>query len=496
MPLTMALGVDSVRPVNELCYLSAAEALRRFRSKSLSPVELLDALSERIDAVNPAVNAVAEQLHEEARRQAKAAGDLYVSRPDQARPLEGLPVAAKAEQPIEGRVWPDGSLAYADRVADVTHPILERIAAAGGIIHIRTTTPEFSCAAFTHSKLWGVTRNPWNLDYSPGGSSGGSGAALAAGMAPLATGSDIGGSIRIPASFSGVVGYKPPHGRVPDLPPFNLDAYCHVGPLARHVADCALLQNVIVGPHPVDADSLRPAVLIDAGQQDVAGLRVAVAVNLGDWYVEPEVERNTRAAAEALRDAGATVEEVELGLARADVTHAAHIHFSVIMGRLVAEEVERHGDLLTAYARQFAQRFEPADPPESFLAGFELEASIHSRLAPVLKRYDALICPTAGYPALVAGEDYVERGLVVAGEEVDPMFDATLTLPFNILSQCPVLAVPSGWAANGVPTGIQIVGRTYDDQTVFRVGAALERVRPWGYRDAARRPPLTAGVAG
>jgi aspartyl-tRNA(Asn)/glutamyl-tRNA(Gln) amidotransferase subunit A len=485
---------EEIGSVDELCYLSASEALRQFKSRSLSPVELLDALYARLEAVNPSVNAVAEELFVEARQLAHAAADRYVSHPHEVRPLEGLPVAPKAEQPIKGHAWPDGSLAYADRVADVTHPIIDRIRDAGGIIHIRTTTPEFSCAAFTHSKLWGVTRNPWNLHYSPGGSSGGSGAALAAGMTPLATGSDIGGSIRIPASFSGVVGFKPPHGRVPDLPPFNLDAYCHVGPLARTVGDCALLQNTIVGPHPVDADSLRPAVMIDTEPDGVQGLRIALAVNLGDWHVEPEVEANIRAVAAALRDAGAVLEEVEVGMRRAEVTHATHIHFSGIMGHLVADEVKRHGDLLTPYAKQFAERFTPADPPEAFLAGFELEAAIHARIAPILERCDALICPTAGYPALVAGEDYVDRGFEVAGKEVDPMFDATLTLPFNILSQCPVLAVPSGWAQNGVPTGVQIVGRTYDDQTVFRVGASLEQVRPWGYGDAEHLPNLTAQV--
>ncbi|MFZ1995752.1 MAG: amidase family protein, partial [Solirubrobacteraceae bacterium] len=373
----------------------------------MSPVELLDALHARVDAVNPAVNAVAEELFGDARRQAQAAADRYVSHPDEVGPLEGLPVAAKAEHPMKGHTWPDGSLAYADRIADLTHPIIDRIVAAGGIIHIRTTTPEFSCAAFTHSKLWGITRNPWNLHFSPGGSSGGSGAALAAGMTPLATGSDIGGSIRIPASFSGVVGYKPPHGRVPDLPPFNLDTYCHVGPLARTVGDCALLQNAIVGPHPIDADSLRPTVMIDTEPDGVEGMQIAFAVNLGDWHVEPEVEENTRAVADALREAGAVVEEVELGIRRAEVERAAHIHFSVIMGRMVADEVERHGELLTPYAKQFADRFTPADPPETFLAGFELEARIHARIAPILERCDALICPTAGYPALVAGEDYV-----------------------------------------------------------------------------------------
>jgi len=143
-----------------------------------------------------------------------------------------------------GRSLRLASLLTEGYVADETHPVAERVYAAGAIVHARATTPEFSCAAFTHSKLWGITRNPWNPEYTPGGSSGGSGAALAAGTAYLASGSDIGGSIRIPSSFCGTTGFKPPYGRVPEEPPFNLDHYCHVGPMGRSVADVALLENV------------------------------------------------------------------------------------------------------------------------------------------------------------------------------------------------------------------------------------------------------------
>jgi len=477
--------------MDELAYLSATEALARFRSKELSPKELLDGLITRIEGVNDDVNAIADRLFEEARGLATKATERYVSQPDDVRPLEGLPIAAKAEQPIAGRVWSDGSLAYAERTADKTHPVLERVTAAGGIIHMRTTTPEFSCAAFTHSKLWGVTRNPWNLLYSPGGSSGGSGAALAAGMAPLATGSDIGGSIRIPAAFCGVVGFKPPHGRVPDLPPFNLDPYCHVGPMARTVADCALLQNVIAGPHPLDAHSLRPLVTVSTESVDIAEMRIGLAVNLGDWAIEPEVEANTRAAADALREAGAVVEEIVIGVSRAEVDRATVAHFSTIFGHAIAEEVAKHGDLLTPYVSDFAERFRAKGSGDTFLEGMELEAAIYAKVAPHLERHEALICPTAGFPALLAGEDYIDSGMTVAGADVDPMRDSIMTLAFNILGNCPVLAVPSGWAANGVPTGVQIVGRTFDDATVFRVGAALEAVRPWGYGDLGRHPDFS-----
>ena len=263
-------------PMPDLHYLSAHETLDLFRSRQLSPVEHLEALIDRVEAHDSTINAVVDRRYDEARAEAREAAERYVGKGDAPRPLEGLCVAAKEEQPMAGRPWQQGSLAFADEVAKYDHPIIERIQSAGGIIHIRTATPEFSCAGFCHSELWGVTRNPWNTEFTPGGSSGGSGAALAAGFAPLATGSDIGGSIRIPASFSGVVGFKPPFGRVPGLAPYHLDQYCHDGPLARTVADCGLLENVIAGPHWRDVVSLRDPPQIPRESTGVEGMRVAL----------------------------------------------------------------------------------------------------------------------------------------------------------------------------------------------------------------------------
>ncbi|MEU0567408.1 amidase [Nonomuraea sp. NPDC005983] len=467
--------------MSDLAYLSATDALELFRTRALSPVELMTAVIERAQAVEPRVNALSEKLFDEALDQAKKAERGYLGG-GSPRPLEGLPVAAKDEQPIAGRRASDGSLASADHLADTTHPVVERVMAAGGIVHARTTTPEFCCAAFTHSRLWGVTRNPWNLDYSPGGSSGGSGAALASGTATIATGSDIGGSIRLPASATGTVGYKPPYGRVPAMSPFNLDHYCHDGPMARTVADCALLQNAIVGPHPGDVVSLRPAVRIPDRLGDVAGLRVAYSLDLGDWEIEPDVAANTRAVADALAAAGAIVEEVEVRLRRADVMRAAFIHFGTIFGPMVARVAAAHPGELTPYALAFAEETRAAVERDGFLAGLELEGRIYAVIGELLDRYDALICPTAGVAALPAGEDYVDTKLTVNGVQLDHYLEYSLTPVFNIASRCPVLNVPSGLSSQGVPTGVQIAGRSYDDATVFHLGAAIERVRPWPTR--------------
>ncbi|WP_445529172.1 amidase [Streptomyces cyslabdanicus] len=478
-PTNSADSVGST-DLTDLAYLPAVEALRRFRDRSLSPVELMSAVIARAEAVEPKVNALAERTFEEALAAARDAEARYVGKGEPPRALEGLAVAAKEEQPIAGRRATDGSLVYQDQVAEETHPVVERIQAAGGIVHARTTTPEFSCAAFTQSRLWGVTRNPWNLEFSPGGSSGGSGAALAAGEATLATGSDIGGSIRIPASFTGTVGFKPPYGRVPAMTPFNLDTYCHDGPMARTVADCALLENVIAGPHPLDAVSLRPKLILPEQFESVEGLRVALSVTLGDWVVDPEVEANTRAVAEALRVAGAIVEEVEVSITRADVFRAALIHFGSIFGPYITSIAAEHGELLTDYARDFAERAgAAAREPGSFLQGLEIEGVVQAELGALLDRYDVLVCPTVAIPAFAADDDHLSTKVVINGVELDDYLEAAMTTVFNIASRCPVLSVPSGFASSGVPTGIQVVGRTYDDTTVFRAAAAIEAVRPW-----------------
>jgi aspartyl-tRNA(Asn)/glutamyl-tRNA(Gln) amidotransferase subunit A len=470
--------------MSEVAYLSASEALRLFRERSLSPVELLEAVIERAEAVEPTINAFSETRYDEALAQAKDAEARY-ARGERIRPLEGLALGIKDEAEVKGWSATFGSLVHRGEVADHTAPVAERILRSGAIVHARTTTPEFSSAPFTHSRLWGITRNPWNPDFAAGGSSGGSGAALAAGTATLASGSDIGGSIRIPASFNGVVGFKPPHGRVPVEPPFNLDQYCHEGPLARTVEDCALFENVMAGPHPRDVTSLRPKLRIPADLKGIEGWRLALSLDLGGYRVDDEVVRNTLEAAEALREAGAIVEEVDVGWDLEEIVLAARIHFGAIFGAEIGEVAAEHRELMTEYALAFADEA-AAVRPGAFLDGLRLEVRIYEQLGKLLRRYRALICPTIAVTGMPAGDDYLGQTRQDGGP-LDRQFDALMTVPFNICSRCPVLAVPSGLASNGVPTGIQIVGRTFDDVAVFRIGAALERVRPW--LDSPERRP-------
>lgn len=458
--------------------LTAVDALAKMHAKELSPVELLVSVTARADAVEATVNAFTERRSEAAETAAKESAERY-ARGEDIRPLEGLPVALKEEMPVEGWRMRYGSLAV-DEVAEHTAPVPERIFAAGAVVHARTTTPEFSCTGYTHSKLWGVTRNPWNPDVAVGGSSGGSGASLASGTSTLASGSDIGGSIRIPASINGVVGFKAPHGRVPTYPPFNLDRYCHDGPMARTVADCALFENVLAGPHPEDVTSLRPKLELPERFEGIEGLRIGLSVDLGAWDVDQEVQDNTRAAGAALASAGAIVEEVEIPWSLETILPTARRHFAAIFGAYIAEVAERAPDLVNDYALAWAEEAAMSlGEPGGFLAGLLGEGELWAPLGRLFETYDALLCPTWAVTGIPAGDSFLGTVFEDGGPN-DRQFLCYMTTPFNMFSPCPVLAVPSGVApSNGVPTGIQIVGRTYDDVTAFRIGAALEQVRPW-----------------
>ncbi|MBC6439957.1 MAG: amidase [Rhodospirillales bacterium] len=470
----------------DLHYMGAVEALDLFRKKKLSPVELMDAVIARAGKVQPRINAFSQTFYDQARDAARKAEARY-ARGARTRTLEGLPLAVKDEETIKGLPASSGCLAYRDVIGDETTYIVDRCFRAGGIMHARTTTPEFSCAGFTYTRLWGVTRNPWNTDYTPGGSSGGSAATLAAGCTTVATGSDIAGSIRIPASCSGVVGFKPPYGRNPQGRIFNLDFYCHSGPMARSVADCALLQNVMAGPHPRDIATVKPKVRIPLEYKSVKGMKIALSMDLGYCEVDRDVQKNTGAAVKKLQDAGAIVEEVDLGWTWATLT-AAMNYLSHLFGNVIGETMRRHREEMMWYAIDIGEKGANSTAAH-YLESLRIAGEMYDSLGPILERHDALICPTNALSAVPADHDWRKQPVRINGKEVQPLLGWVMTYPFNIMSRCPVLSVPSGLDGKGVPTGLQIVGRTYDDPTVFRIGAAVEAADPW-YTKPSKRPKL------
>ena len=453
----------------ELADLSATEALRLFRSLELSPRELLDSLIDRAAATEPVVNAFTDTYFKHAQQQAAAAAEAYAR--GTARPLEGLAVAVKDEDVIAGQRTTMGSVLLEDWVPEETSPLAQRIVDAGGIVHARSAAPEFSMVIFTWSFLHGVTRNPWNPALTPGGSSGGSGAALAAGSTTLATGSDIGGSIRIPASMCGVVGFKPPWGRVPEVPPWNRDLFLASGPLAKTVADAILLQNIISGPVAGDLYGL-PRLELPEQFSPVTGMRIALSADLGCFEPEAEVTAAIDEAASRLRELGAAVEPIELDW-EASLLEAAEDHLSFLMGSIMrADLTDGWESQVTPYVREFFER--PPVSIERWIAGWEVvdHAYLDLEQKVFTAGFDALICPTLTTTDIAADWAHPETG---APASLDEIYSTTMTMPFNALGRLPVLDVPVGIApSTGVPIGMQIVGPMNRDEVPFRIGTALE----------------------
>src|SRR5690242_13983331 len=298
----------------DLCYMPATDMAARIRAGKLSPVDLVDNALARIGEINPQLNCFCFTYPDEARAKAKAAHEA-VKAGKPLGPLHGVPFAIKDLTPTKGKRTTLGSYAYEQNVPNEDAPIVEALDKAGGIMVGKTTTPEFAYSSFTESPLWGITRNPWDKTRTPGGSSGGSGAAVASGSVPLAEGSDMGGSVRIPASFCGIVGLKPSFGRIPfTILPSQFDSLSHFGPLARTIDDAALFLDITQGPDERDIQSLSPRLEIPKPiPGDIRGWRLALAPTLGFLFIDPEVEAAVRSAAAALAERGAIIEEVDLG---------------------------------------------------------------------------------------------------------------------------------------------------------------------------------------
>jgi Asp-tRNA(Asn)/Glu-tRNA(Gln) amidotransferase A subunit family amidase len=462
----------------DLCFTPATELAARIRSGALSPVDVVANALARIEEVNPVLNCFCDVYADEALERAREA-EAGARRGGELGALHGVPVAIKDLTPIAGKRWTRGSFAYEHDVADRTAVIVEKLLGAGAIVVGKTTLPEFAYSSFTDSPLLGVTRNPWNPDRTPGGSSGGSAAAVAAGCVPLAEGTDMGGSVRIPAAWSGVVGLKPSFGRIPlEFLGTQFDQIQHFGPLARTVADARLFLAVTQGPDDRDIGALLPALDLDGPfDESAAGLRVALDPDLGHYAVHPEVEAAVRAAAADLEQAGAAVEEVDLCWTR-ELADAWLAHWGVYLAALFGHLIPEYGDRMDPRVRGLME-----DGLALGAVAFKRLEAVRTRawqeLRPILAAHDVLLCPTMSQTARPVGEDdfawYADRG--------DGRYHGLdMTAEFNFVSQCPVLSVPVGWDAAGLPIGMQVVAQRSRDDVALRAGAAVERVRPWAHR--------------
>lgn len=471
---------------DELCYLSATEALALFKRRELSPVELLEAIIVRAESVRDDVNPFADQYFEKSLQNARKAANRYAKVKPRTRRLEGIPLVIKDSVSVRGTRSTGGSLINADHIGEVSDPSVERLLRAGANFFARTTCPEFCWLFATHSRLWGVTRNPWRLDVTPGGSSGGSGAAVAAGATTLAIGSDSTGSIRQPAAQCGVVAYQAPHGRNPLGAGASFHPYVHVGPMTRTVADAALMQNIMSGYHPLDHNSLRNKVTIAPERKGIEGLRVAYSIDLGHFEVIHDVRRETEEAMRALKDAGAVVEEVDVTWA-GEATRLAHLSEEFIFAGVLDDALAKHADKVSDYVAQLAETAHSATA-DDYRRALQVAGEVwYEHLGPLLSHYDVFVCPGVSCPEVPA-ENWQKDVIEINGKQLTDT-DTAMTAIFNMFGRCPVLSVPSGLTDAGLPTGVQIVGRPFDDPTVFRVASALEQQRPW-LDTPSRRPPL------
>ena len=459
----------------DLCFTPATELARLVRTKALSPVELTRAVLDRVEQVNPAINAVCTVTDDAARTAARAAEDA-VMRGGALGPLHGVPYSVKDLHFTRGVRTMSGSFVFEHRVPDVDAPFVARLKAAGGVMIGKTTSPEFGWKGLGDSPVTGATRNPWNTAMTSGGSSAGAAAAVAAGLGPLAQGSDGAGSIRIPAGFCGIYGLKPSFGRIPMWPVSNDDYGSHIGPMTRTVADAALMLAVMAGPDDRDRTSLegRPADYVGELHRGIRGLRVAFSPDLDGLRVDPEVAALVRKAVDVFPELGCEVEQVRTGFA--DSHDLVRTMWSANMAgnraRHLPEFRARMDPGLVACIEE-GLRYSAAE----YVAAREEKLAYWDTVRPLFETYSLLLTPTLSVAAFPVGRLNPEGWRDHPWDWIDW---ASFSYPFN-LTALPAATVPVGFTAAGLPVGLQIVGRRFADLTVLQASAAFEAARPWAH---------------
>jgi amidase/aspartyl-tRNA(Asn)/glutamyl-tRNA(Gln) amidotransferase subunit A len=477
----------------DLSSLSAAELAARIKRRELSPVEVVDGSIERIEVRNPSLNAFVHLGFDDARRRAEAA-ERAVMAGEELGPLHGVPSAIKDLFDFKPG-WPStfgGVRALQGLQLNLSCIYAERMERAGAILVGKTNSPVMGFRGTCDNYLFGPSRNPFNVAKNTGGSSGGSAAAVADGLVPIAEGTDGGGSIRIPAAWCGVYGYKASFGRVPYVARPNAFAgdspFLFEGTLSRTVEDAALGMTALTGYHPGDPFSLDETVdYIGALGRSIKGMRIGYSPALDVFPVEPEVARLVAGAVRLFEQAGAHVEEVQLG-----ITRPQHELSDLWCRQIIASSIttfdnfKRNGlDLLGDHRDDF--------PPEflrwmdvgyrmslaDFVRDQEIRTEIYDAVQGVFGTYDLLVTPTLACTAVDNTSDGNTKGpTLVNGEEVDPLIGWCLTYPFNFTGH-PAASIPAGLSSAGLPVGMQIVGRRYADVDVLAASAAFEQIKPW-----------------
>lgn len=464
-------------PMSELWFTPAYELAAAIRSRQLSPVDLMEACLQRIEQANPVLNAFIAMRPEEALAEARETADR-LARGEEVGPLAGLPFGVKELEDAEGFPSTHASVPYKENYPERDSAQVERLKKAGAILVGKTNSPEFGYTAFTKNLLWGVTRNPWNPERTPGGSSGGTSAAIASGMVPLGTASDGGGSIRIPACYTGCFGLKPNFGRVPRgpftmLPWGDTSVY---GPITRTVRDAAMYMDAVVGHHPSDPDSLpHPGYsYVDVLERTPEGLRMAWSPTLGyASVVQKDVLREVTEAVKVFEKLGHHVEEVDKVLDGDPGRDWMRVSGAETYA-FIYDKIEGHRE---EFGHAFLRGAEAARnlTPEKYGRAQRSRAKLVNDLWRFFERYDVLLTPTLPTEAFDARGRWPEE---INGQRIkDPLQVVVYTYPFN-LSGHPAGTVRAGLTDAGLPCGLQIVAPRHREDLVLQLAHAYEQERP------------------
>jgi aspartyl-tRNA(Asn)/glutamyl-tRNA(Gln) amidotransferase subunit A len=467
---------------NEICRMDAVSLARSIRAKQLSPVEVIDAVLARMEKLEPLLHAFCTPVPELARETAKRIeADIMAGR--SVGPLAGVPIGIKDLVLTKGIRTTSGSYVYKDYVPVEDVVVVERLKAAGAVIVGKTNVPELGYSGASHNMIFPETRNPWNTERTSGGSSAGSGAAVAAGMGPFAIGSDGGGSVRIPAALCGVFGLKASMGRVPLYPGTKDERYPgvsswesieHIGPISRTVADAALMMTVIAGPDDRDRLSLPRANFdwMEALRGDLKGKRIAYSPDFGYAVVDSQVREVVGKAVRVFeKDLGCRVEIAHPGFDNplGDFVGLIMLESDLRGMRELVNKYESHmmPHLVGLVRAQYSD--------EQLTGAVIARKRVVNKLWRFMRNYDLLLTPTVAVPAFGLG---IQGPPTIDGQKVAAFDWLPFTFPFNMSGQ-PAASVPAGFTPEGLPVGLQIVGRHLDDPLVVRASAAFEAAAPW-----------------
>ncbi len=472
----------------DLCFTPATELHRLYRQRKTSPLEVMRAVLERVDAVNPKLNAIVTLEREPALKAARTA-TAALKKGKKLGPLHGVPVTIKDLTHTKGIRTTWGSKVFEHNVPDEDSLIVERLKAAGAIILGKTNTPEFGAGGNTFNAVFGATRNPWNPALTCGGSSGGAAVALATGMGPIAQGSDTGGSLRTPAAFCGVVGFRTSPGLVPYYPKaLGWDSIGVTGPMARTVADTALMLSVIAGPDdrsPISYDADTAAFPRAVKSPSIKGWRVAWTPDLSGLIpVDGEVAQVAERATRVFRSLGAKVESACCDFSEIN---------DIVLGTRGLAMVANHADKLAKWKDQMQKglvwNIEQGLrlTPEEIARAEVLRTTLWHRVRTFMETRELLILPTVAVPPFPVEQPYPTE---INGKPLDN-YTQWFFLTYGItLTGLPVISVPCGFTKSGLPVGLQIVGRRRQEAMVLRAAAAFEAVAPW----ADKIPPTVTKV--